>query len=195
MEERLGEYVKRLVQLAHWANEQLEPNKLRIFRTPQLAAEYLHAVTNHLRKRDDAGNLYLELRRLERRVISAADIPLSKRPLGECGALDLDDDGNVIRCTGTIEGHETATTGRCKECHREHDTTDRIRERITQAWHVRAPLRQIVNALKEAGYPLSYNTAKSWARRGKLTPLCDIKTRQEGHTPAEVLKAMQNKTI
>ena len=191
MEERLGEYVKRLVELGHWANGELEPNKLRIFTNPTKAAEYLHAVTTQLIKREDVGDLYWELASLERAVISAADIPRSKRPLGECGALDFTEDGAVTRCDGIIEGHETSTVGRCKTCKREHDTADRIRNRITEAWHVRAPLRQIVNALKEAGYPVSYNTAKSWARRGKLAPTCDLATRQEGHTPAEVLKVIQ----
>ena len=107
MEERLGKYVKRLVELAHWANGELEHNKLRIFTTPTKVAEYLHAVAIQLIKREGVGDLYWEPADLECTVISAADIPRSKRPLGECGALDFTEVGAATRCDGIIEGHET----------------------------------------------------------------------------------------
>lgn len=192
MAERLGEYERRLTELAHWVNGREEPARARIFTTPVRAAEYLRAMAHHLRQRDYVGDIYMELRDLERRVLSAADRPLVKRPLGECGALSLVEDTLlVVRCEGTVMGNETATTGRCNTCHREHDLTDRITQRFAEAWHVRGPLRQIVNALNAAGYTLKYDTAKSWLRRGKLHPQCDVKTRQEGHTPAEVLTVLQ----
>ena len=191
MAERLGEYERRLTELAHWVNGREEAQHLRIFTTTFHAAEYLRAMAHTMRQRDYVADIYLELRDLERRVISAADRPLVKRPLGECGALDLDEQGTVTKCAGTVEGHETATTGRCKECHREHDLTDRITERFAQAWHVRGPLLQIVKALNAAGYTLKYGTAKLWVHRGKLAPKCDLATRQEGHTPAEVLAVLQ----
>lgn len=192
MAERLGEYERRLTELAHWVNGREEPKHLRIFTTTFHAAEYLRAMAHHLRKRDYVGDIYLELRDLERRVISAADRPLVKRPLGECGALNLNTEGTVTRCDGIVEGHETATTGRCRECHREHDLTDRITNRITQAWHHVAPLAVVVKALNDAGYPINYERAKKWAQRGKLHPRCDLKTRQEGHSPADVLTVLQS---
>ncbi len=191
MAERLGEYERRLTELAHWVNTREEPARARIFTTPVRAAEYLRAMAHHLRQHEYVGDIYTELRDLERRVLSAADRPQAKRPLGDCGALDLNTEGTVTKCAGTVIGHETSTTGRCNTCHREHDLTDRITARFAEAWHVRGPLRQIVNALNAAGYTLKYDTAKSWLRRGKLHPQCDVKTRQEGHTPAEVLKAIQ----
>lgn len=192
MSERLGEYERRLSELAHWLNEQEEPGHARIFTTPVRAAEYLHAMAGVMRRRDYVGDIYLELRDLERRVLSAADRPLVKRPLGECGALVLTEDDTVIRCTGTIHGHETATTGRCDTCYREHDATQRITDRIAQAWHTLAPLATVVKALNAAGYPIKYNTACQWVRRGKIAARCDLTTRQEGHTPAELLLAMQS---
>lgn len=192
MAERLGEYERRLTELAHWVNGREEPKHLRIFTTTFHAAEYLRAMAHHMRKRDYVADIYQELRDLERRVISAADRPLVKRPLGECGALLMDDATNMIsRCEGVVEGHETATTGRCKECHREHDLTDRITARFAQAWHHVAPLSVVVRALNAAGYTLKYGTAKLWVHRGKLAPKCDLATRQEGHTPAEVLAVLQ----
>lgn len=191
MAERLGEYERRLTELAHWVNGREEPKHLRIFTTTFHAAEYLRALAHTLRQREYVADIYQELRDLERRVISAADRPIQKRPLGECGALDLDEHGTVTKCAGIVEGHETATTGRCKECHREHDLTDRITERFAQAWHIRGPLLQIVKALNAAGYTLKYGTAKLWVHRGKLAPKCDLATRQEGHTPAEVLAVLQ----
>lgn len=192
MAERLGEYERRLTELGHWVNGREEPARDRIFTTPVRAAEYLRAMAHHLRQRDYVGDIYLELRDLERRVLSAADRPLVKRPLGECGALSMVEDTLLVtRCEGTVMGHETATTGRCNTCHREHDLTDRITQRFAEAWHVRGPLLQIVKALNAAGYTLKYGTAKLWVHRGKLAPKCDVDTRQEGHTPAEVLAVLQ----
>lgn len=193
MAERLGEYERRLTELAHWVNGSEEPNRLRIFTKTFHAAEYLRAMAHHMRQRDYVADIHLELRDLERRVISAADRPIQKRPLGECGALLMDDATNVItRCAGVVEGHETATIGRCKACHREHDLTDRITERFAQAWHHIAPLAVVVRALNDAGYPIKYERAKKWAQRGKLHPRCDLKSRQEGHSPADVLIVFQS---
>lgn len=192
MAERLGEYERRLTELAHWVNGREEPQHLRIFTTTFHSAEYLRAVAHTMRKREYVGDIYLELRDLERRVLSAADRPIQKRPLGECGALNLGTDGTVTKCAGIVEGHETATTGRCKECHRQHDLTDRITERFAEAWHHVAPLAVVVRALNDAGYSINYERAKKWAQRGKLHPRCDLKTRQEGHSPAEVLVVLRS---
>ncbi|WP_440102409.1 hypothetical protein [Glutamicibacter mishrai] len=196
MSDRLGKYERRLTELAHWVNWREEPNCLRIFTSTFHAAEYLRAVAHDLRKRDYVGDIYFELRELERRVLSAADRKIQKRPLGECGALIMDDATNQItKCEGIVEGHETATTGRCKKCHREHDLTDRITERFAQAWHHIAPLAVVVRALNDAGFPIKYATARQWVHRGKLHPRCDLKTRQEGHSPSEVLKVLQASAI
>lgn len=195
MSDRLGKYVRKLVEYAVQVNEAAEPTKPRIFTTPTRAAEYLRAMTNWARQQEAVTEMYTELRDLERAVLSTADRPLAKRPLGECGALDLQEDGTITPCSGTVEGHETATVGRCKTCKREHDLTDRITARLAQAWHVIAPLAHVVKALNAAGYPIKTNTAYVWVHRGKLAPRCDLQTRQEGHTPAEVLRAMQTQSI
>ena len=161
MSERLGEFEQRLIQLAGWVNQQEEPNKPRIFAISLPAAEYLRAMALTMRKREYVAAIYLGLRDHERRVLSAADRPLVKRPLGECGALDLDEQGTVTQCVGIIQGQETQTTGWCDTCHREHDATQRITDRIAQAWHHVAPLSVIVRALKEAGYPINCERAKN----------------------------------
>ena len=191
MSTRLSEYRKRILDLALWIDEQ-ENHGNRIFTSTTQAAGYIRHMANTIRQRDWAGDLYTELRNLERRVLSCADRPVVKRPLGECGALTMDDDGLIFRCTGTIMGHETATTGRCNTCHREHDVTDKIAQRISEAWHIVAPLAVIVRALTEAGWPVKYATARKWVERGKLHPRCDINTRQEGHTVAEVYTVLQS---
>ena len=191
MSERLGAYRRRVVELASWTNATFEPDNPRIFTTPQIAGRYMHANTNALRKHPQVGDMYSELWNLERRVLSAADRPLVKRPLGECGALELTETGGVTACTGTIMGHETATTGRCDTCHREHDVTQQVANKITEAWHHLAPLSVVVKALTAAGHPIKYATARKWVERGKLHPRCDINTRQEGHTVAEVYAVMK----
>lgn len=193
MSERLGEYVRLLVEWAVFVNNREEPARLRVFTRPEQAAAYLWQNRNVLWQRDYVGHLHGDLTAAERRVLSAADRPLVKRPLGECGALTLTEENTVTRCTGTILGHETATTGRCNTCHREHDATQRITDRISQAWHTLAPLAVVVKALNAAGYPIKYATARQWVHRGKIAARCDLTTRQEGHTPAELLLAMQSK--
>lgn len=85
MSERLGEHEQRLMQLAGWVNQQEEPNKPRIFAKSFPAAEYLRAMAVTMRKREYVGDIYLELCDLERRVLSAADRPLVKRPLESAG--------------------------------------------------------------------------------------------------------------
>ena len=195
MSDRLGKYVRRLVGLAHWVNEKEEPDHLQLFTTPQKAGEYLRRMANTMRQRDYVADLYAELWELERKVLSAADRPLVKRPLGECGALKLSEDNQVIKCGGIVEGHETATVGRCKLCKREHDLTDRITSRLAEAVNYRAPLTVVVKALRTAGYPVNYERTKKWAQRGKLYALCDVATRREGHTPAEVLKVFQEMSV
>lgn len=192
MSERLGEYVRLLVEWAVFVNGREQPDHPRVFTKPEDAAAYLWRLRNQLWQRDYVGHLFADLRAAEQRVLSAADRPLAKRPLGECGALALTEDDTVIRCTGTIHGHETATTGRCDTCYREHDATQRITDRISQAWHTLAPLATVVKALNAAGYPIKYNTACQWVRRGKIAARCDLATRQEGHTPAELLIVMQS---
>ncbi|RKS19689.1 hypothetical protein DFO58_2192 [Arthrobacter sp. AG1021] len=191
MSDKLGKYIKRLVELAVWVNNTEEPDRLHIFTTPETAGQYLRRMTNLMRQRDYVGDLHQELRTLERQVLSTADRQLVKRPLGECGALHLDEEGNIIKCAGVVYGHETATTGRCKACKREHDLTDRITSRLAEATNYRAPLQRIVKVLNVAGFPVNYERAKKWAQRGKLAPSCDVETRREGHTPAEVLKVLQ----
>lgn len=191
MSHRLTEYENSLISLAGWVNETLESWHPRRFIRARNAAEYLHAMTGKIRQHPQAGDLYLELAGLERRVLSAADRPLVKRPLGECGALDLDEDGTVTKCDGIVEGHETATTGRCRKCHREHDLTDRITSKLAAAMNYRASLQRIVTVLNNAGFQVNYERAKKWVQRGKLAPSCDLSTRSEGHTPAEVLTVFQ----
>lgn len=191
MSDKLGKYIKRLVELAVWVNNTEEPDRLHIFTTPETAGQYLRRMANTMRQRAYVGDLHQELRTLERQVLATADRQLAKRPLGECGALHLDEEGNIIKCGGTVYGHETATTGRCKACKLEHDLTDRITSRLAEATNYRAPLQRIVKVLNVAGFPVNYERAKKWAQRGKLAPSCDVATRREGHTPAEVLKVLQ----
>lgn len=191
MSDKLGEYIKRLVELAVWVNNTEEPDRLHIFTTPETAGQYLRRMANTMRQRAYVGDLYQELRALERQVLSTADRQLVKRPLGECGALHLDEEGNIIKCGGTVYGHETATIGRCKACKREHDLTDRITSRLAEAANHRAPLATIVKALNTAGFPVKIGTAYQWVHRGKLAAKCDVATRREGFTPGEVLSVMQ----
>lgn len=139
-----------------------------------------------------AGTVLVELQYAERRVISAADRNTPKITLGVCGTPVWVGPA-IVRCDGTVTGRENTDHARCETCFTEHSARARITAKISEAWHILAPLPQIVKALNAAGYKLRYDTAKKWATRGKIAPMCDVRTRQEGHSAAAVLKAMQPK--
>lgn len=156
------------------------------------AAAFIRDRMGMIRGNEHANTILQELRAAERSVINAADRQAPKLLLGECGILQWVDD-KIEPCAGQIIGREGDDQARCDTCRSTHSARERITEKISRAWHVVAPLRQVVHALKAYGIHVKYDTAKSWARRGKIGPVCDINTGTEGYTPAAVLNAMPTK--
>lgn len=111
MKHRLGEDRETLAGIALWVSATEEPDAQRVFTTVLAASQDLWRMVNTMKQRDHVGDFFTDLRGLERRVLSAADRPVMKRPLGECGALTLLEYGTVERCDGIVKGHATATTG------------------------------------------------------------------------------------
>lgn len=153
------------------------------------AGMFLRAHLGLIRGNEHANTILQELRAAERQVINAADRQAPKLLLGECGTLQWVDD-KIEPCAGQIIGREGDDQARCDTCRSTHSARERIEAKISRAWHVAAPLRQVVHALKAYEINIKYDTAKSWARRGKIGLVCDINTRAEGYTPASVLNAM-----
>jgi len=153
------------------------------------AAKFMLDRIGIIRGDEAAGDLLNDIRAAERSVINAADRQAPKLLLGECGA-PVWEERTIVFCAGQIIGREGDDQAKCDTCRAPHSARDRIEQKISRAWHVVAPLRQVVHALKAYGIHVKYDTAKSWARRGKIGPVCDIHTGTEGYTPAAVLNAM-----
>ncbi|WP_146755162.1 hypothetical protein [Arthrobacter sp. AQ5-05] len=153
------------------------------------AAMFLRAHLGLIRGNEHANTILQELRAAERSVINAADRQAPKLLLGECGTLQWVDD-RIEPCAGQIIGREGDDHARCDTCRTPHSARDRIEQKISRAWNIIAPLPQVIRALKAYGIHIRYDTAKSWVRRGKLAPVCDLHTRTEGVSPAAVLEAM-----
>ncbi|KAA0979896.1 hypothetical protein FQ154_01685 [Paeniglutamicibacter gangotriensis] len=153
------------------------------------AGMFLRAHLGLIRGNEHANTILQELRAAERQVINAADRQAPKLLLGECGA-PVWEDTTIVRCAGQIIGREGDDQARCDTCRGIHSARERITEKLSRAWHVLAPLPQIIRALKAYGIHIRYDTAKSWVHRGKIAPVCDIRTRTEGYSAASVLNAM-----
>ncbi|MFF5791116.1 hypothetical protein ACFY5D_03610 [Paeniglutamicibacter sp. NPDC012692] len=158
------------------------------------AAHFLRMHLGIIRGNEHANTILQELRAAERQVINAADRQAPKLLLGECNTPVWEEE-TIVFCAGQVIGREGDDQAKCDTCRATHSARDRVTAKISQAWHVIAPLPQIVRALNDYGYPLKYNTAKQWVTRGKLAPVCDIRTRQEGHTAASVLTLIEPKAI
>lgn len=154
-----------------------------------MAAKFMFDRIGIIRGDEAAGDLLSEIRAAERSVINAADRQAPKLLLGECNSPVWQDEV-IVFCAGQIIGREGDDQARCDTCRGVHSARERVEQKISRAWHIIAPLPQVIRALKDYGIPIKYDTAKSWVRRGKLAPVCDLRTRTEGVSPAAVLEAM-----
>lgn len=154
-----------------------------------MAARFMFDRIGIIRGDEAAGDLLSEIRAAERSVINAADRQAPKLLLGECGA-PVWQDYTIVRCAGQIIGREGDDQAKCDTCRAPHSARERITEKISRAWHIIAPLPQVIRALKAYGIHIRYDTAKKWVTRGKLAPVCDLRTRTEGVSPAAVLAIM-----
>lgn len=153
------------------------------------AAAFVRDRMGLIRGNEYANTILQELRKAERQVINAADRNAPKLLLGTCNSPIWEDEA-IVFCTGQVIGREGDDQAKCDTCRATHSATDRTNTKLAQAWHIIAPLPQVLRALKEYGTTIRYDTAKKWVRRGKLAPVCDLRTRTEGYSPAAVLNAM-----
>lgn len=153
------------------------------------AASFLRMHLGLIRGNDHANMILQELRGAERKVINAADRQAPKLLVGECGSLQWVEE-SIAPCTGQVIGREGDDQAKCTTCQTHHSASERTNAKLAAAWNILAPLPEVLRALKAYGTTIRYDTAKKWVRRGKLAPVCDIRTRQEGYSPAAVLKAM-----
>lgn len=134
------------------------------------AGMFLRAHLGLIRGNEHANTILQELRAAERQVINAADRQAPKLLLGECGTLQWVDD-KIEPCAGQIIGREGDDQAKCDTCRAPHSARERITERVSQAWHVAAPLPTVLRVLKEGGHAsIKIKTAEKWIYDGKLQP-------------------------
>jgi hypothetical protein len=191
MSEHVGTYQETI---RHWATMIGEAQGKPAPVDSIAAAMFLRAHLGLIRGNEHANTILQELRAAERKVINAADRQAPKLLLGECNSPVWQDDA-IVFCAGTIIGREGDDQAKCDTCRAPHSARDRIEAKISRAWHVIAPLPQVIRALKAYGIHIRYDTAKKWVTRGKLHPVCDLRTRSEGVSPAAVLAVMPKSSI
>lgn len=163
------------------------------FTTPQIATR-LFAQLPWIRRQDWAGDLLQELRDALNACNYATDRAADRISLGPCGAPV---NGGASECTGTITAISGATTARCRDCGGTISVHERQAWAISEAWHVRAFLPDIVRWLARSGHArIDVEKAKKWVQRGKLQPVaCDMATRRHLFTPASVLAVYRETPI
>jgi hypothetical protein len=199
----MSDHVRTYMEtIRYWANMlgeghalTLEPGQsITVPHDTVRAAAFIRDRIGLIRGNEHANTILQELRAAERQVINAADRQAPKLLLGDCNSPVWQDDA-IVRCAGQIVGREGDDQAKCDTCRGVHSARERIEAKIAKAWHVLAPLPQVLRALKEYGIPIKYDTAKKWVRRGKIAPVCDVRTRQEGYSPAAVLAVMPQSSI
>lgn len=169
----LGETLR--VVLTGWARE-LEP-RARALSAPN-AAYWLADRLNQVRTQTWAGDLKRELHEALNDARRATDRTPETITLGPC----------VPGCDGTMTATRGARIGRCKTCGNAEFVTAYQQWRISEAWHVQAPLPDIIRWLHKAGHAkIRQGTADLWVHRGKLTPAHEIDGRKH-YTPAAVME-------
>ncbi len=141
-----------------------------------------------------AGDMLDALTKAEARVMTAADGPETRILLGQCGKTSSTETGGTRVCNGRVTAGEGEVLATCDKCRSHHRVQERRDFALAGARHVIAPLPRVVKALNAAGHPLKYDTAKKWMTRGKLAPQCDLRTRTEGVSVADVHALLPKKT-
>lgn len=170
----LGETLRTI--LTGWARE-LEP-RARALSAPN-AAYWLTDRLNQVRTQDWAGDLKRELHEALNDARRATDRAPETITLGPC----------IPGCDGTMTATRGAKIGRCKTCGHAEYVTAYQQWRISEAWHVQAPLPDIIRWLHEAGHArIGLTKAKMWVSRGQLEPAHTTDDGRKLYTPAATIK-------
>lgn len=148
--------------------------------TTETAGSYLLTNLDMVRRQDWAPDLATELAAAVRGAVQATDRAADKISLGRCQTII-----EGIRCPDDVKAIVGHTHGRCRTCGETVDVQAQQQWLITEAWHVQAPLPQILRALKQSGHlNIPIKRAENWVARGTLQP-----ARERLFTPAAVMAA------
>lgn len=144
--------------------------------TPGGTADALTAQLDSIAREEWAGDLLSELREALHDCTRVTDRAADRISLGVCG---------YGGCPGTVIAIVGVHNGKCRECGVIWDAAERQQTAIMNAWHVQAPLPQILRALRQSGHlTVPQKTVETWVHRGKLSPVAPGM-----FTPADVLAA------
>jgi hypothetical protein len=147
------------------------------------AASYLFSSIELIRTTEWVYELLDELTEAMTRARAATDRALDRISLGPCTQTF-----NEIRCGDTVTAITGAAIGRCKTCGAKVDVRAHQQALISEAWHVQAPLPNILRALRQSGHlTVPQKRVEHWVQRGTLLPAGRGK-----FTPAAVMEAHRN---
>ena len=151
-------------------------------------AAYLRMSVDLIAGMEEAGDCYEELSRARAALVRAIDRPPSILTLGECNV-----EGDEGRCAGTIRAVKGSQKATCQRCRAVYDAPALQRHMISEAWHVRAPLSEVVGFINAWGVDkVSSDAARKWVTNGDLrTPWADERGRL--YTPAQVHAVISEK--
>lgn len=163
----LDKYEQLREVLTGWAI-QLEGLTYLILVKTEDVASYLFSRIEKVRTVEWAYELLDELSRAMNAARAATDRAADKISVGKCGTVI-----NGEPCPDIITAVQGQSHGRCRTCGNTVDVLDYQQARFKAAGHVRAPLGQLVRALRSAGHlpGVSLKRVENWVARGKLSPV------------------------
>ena len=130
------------------------------------AASYLLTNLDLVARQDWAPDLGRELADAVRGAVQVTDRAADKISLGRCQTIISGE-----RCPDTVTAIQGQTHGRCRTCGTTVDILEYQAGLLAQAWHVKAPLPQILRALKQGKHAsLSMSRVEWWIKKGTLAP-------------------------
>jgi len=151
--------------LAGWATA-LEGNNIFTRASTKDIASYLFTRIDTVRTTEWAYDLLDELSEAMNASRLATDRAAERIVVGRCQTII-----EGIRCPDTVTAIQGQTHGRCKTCGATVNIHEHQQWMLAEAWHVHAPLRRILRALKHGNHAtLPMTRVEWWIKKGTLTP-------------------------
>jgi hypothetical protein len=133
------------------------------------AASHLLRLMNTARTQDWAGDMFEEILDAVNRCTTVTDRAADRITLGACG-----NSFEGVECPGEMVAIVGSSFGRCRTCGNTCDVMERQRWIIGEAWHVAAPLTDILRWLASSGHAnIKIKRARAWVYAGKLDSVGD----------------------
>lgn len=145
---------------------------------------YLTISVDLIRRRDDAGQMLRALSEATRYLLVAIDRPPERIYLGTCGTTY-----EGVVCTDTITANADDYETRCRTCGATHYVEEIQQDRAAASWGHFDTLKNVVNALRLAQFPINPKSAQRWATKGELQATrCRVADRVTLYSPAQIIE-------